>query len=102
MMHDNVSPLANKVVKIKAGATHPQVEHFGGAEFKVEDWWDRVGGISWMVAVGNPACMIYAMRTGLTERFIPINDEVLYGKIGMFGHLVHIDEIEVEEEAIGK
>lgn len=100
-MHDQPSPLAGKTVRIKVDATHPQVANFAGAEYRVEDWWDRVSGGSWMFADGNPACLVYAMRTGFCkERNIPTDDEVLYSKIGPFGHLVHITEIEAEEKAI--
>lgn len=45
-----------------------------------------------MSADGNPACMNYAIRAGFSD--LPTDDEVLYGKIGGFGHLVHISEIE--------
>lgn len=95
MIHKSQSELAGKVVKIKEGVEHPQVPNFGGSEFRVEDWWDRVAGKSWMYCDGNPACLIYAMRTGLGNK-VPTNNEVLYGKVGSFGHLVHISEIDAE------
>ena len=47
-----------------------------------------------MFAKGNPACMVFAMRTGFAKEPIPTDDEVLYGKIGGLGHLIHITEIE--------
>ena len=93
MKHDKSSPLAGKIVHIKEEVTHPQVPDFGGSAYYVEDWWDRVHGESWMFCDGNPACLIYAVRTSLSEAPIPTDDEVLYGKIGPFGHLVHITEI---------
>ena len=84
-MHNTQSPLAGKTVKIKDDANK-----LGGETYVVEDWWDRVAGKSWMFCNGNPACMGYAIRAvGL-----PTNDEVLYGKIGGLGYLVHISEIE--------
>ncbi len=92
-MHNESSKLAGKVVRIKKDVKHPQVPDFGGSEFWVEDWWDRLTGGSWMDANGNPACLIYAMRTGLGAN-VPTDNEVLYGKVGPFGHLVHITEIE--------
>ena len=92
-MHDKPSKLAGKTVKIKNDVTHPQVNDFGGSEYHVEDWWDRVAGKSWMDCNGNPACMVYAIRTGL-DREVPTDNEVLYGKVGYFGHLVHVSEIE--------
>jgi len=91
MTHKEPHPMAGKTVRIKKEAKHFQVPDFGGSEFVVEDWWDRVSGQSWMVCDGNPACMVYAMRSaGQT----PIDNEVVYGKIGLLGHLVHTQEIE--------
>lgn len=92
-MHKEQSELAGKIVKIKKEVTHPQVEDFGGSEFRVEDWWDKLTGKSWGDCIGNAACIIYACRAGMSLD-IPADDEVLYGKIGIFGHLVHISEIE--------
>lgn len=95
MIHEKPSPLAGKTVKIKADVKHLQVENFGSSDYRVEDWWDRLTGKSWMTCEGNPACIIYALRTGFSENPIT-DDEVLYGKVGAFGHLVHISEIEDE------
>jgi hypothetical protein len=63
----------------------------GDEQFRIEDWWDRVSGGSWMSAQGNPAALIYAMRSA--GKF-PADDEVLYGKDfqGM-GHLLHVSEV---------
>ena len=80
------SPLARKTVTIKTG-------EFAGREYSVEDWWENVGGMSWMDAKGNPACLKYAMRTGFSEIPIPTDNEVLYGKIGSFGELIHVSEL---------
>ena len=92
MRHQESSPLAGKTVKIKEGVSHPQVDNFGGSEFVVEDWWDKVSGGLWMDTIGNPACLVYAIRSAFAE--LPTDDKVLYGKVGTFGHLVHISEIE--------
>ncbi len=94
MLHNDPSPLAGTTVRIKEHVTHAQVDNFGGAEFRVEDWWDCVSGDSWMNAKGNPACLVYAMRTGSATYGVPMDDEVLYGKVGGFGHLLHISELE--------
>ena len=87
MIHPEASPLAGSIVRIKKDAKHPQIPDFGGSEYRVEDWWDRVGGKSWLDC-GNTACVVYAMRG------LPVDDDVLYGKIGHLGHLVHVSEIE--------
>lgn len=93
MPHKDRSELAGTTVKIKDGVDHPQCENFGGSEFRVEDWWDRVSGKPWGDCEGNPACMVYGIRAGFNG--LPLDNEVLYGKVGAFGHLVHISEIEV-------
>ena len=95
LIHNKPSELAGTTVKISDTAKHFQVEDFGGSEFRVEDWWDRVAGKSWTRCDGNPAC-IYAFRAGTSS--LPPDDEVLYGKIGAFGHLVHISEIVMPED----
>ncbi len=90
MKHEEPSPLAGKTVMIKQSA-----HELGGEEYQVEDYWDRVAGGSWMNAEGNPAVMMYAIRSGCSPNInIPINDDVLYGKINSLGHLVHTIEIE--------
>jgi len=94
-MHNEKSPLAGKTVRLKSDVKHFQFEEFGGSEFVVEDWWDRIAGKSWMFCDGNPAAMIFGMRSGFNG--LPDDDEVLYGHVGAFGHLVHISEIETEE-----
>lgn len=87
MLHENESPLAGKTVTIKTGS-------LAGQEFRVEDYWDRVNnGVGWGESIGNPAALIYAMRIG-SEGEVPLDNEVLYGKIGYLGHLVHVSEIE--------
>lgn len=79
-------PLAGQTVKIKADAVD-----LGGQEYRVEDWWQNVAGMSWMDAEGNPAALIYAIRSAVAG--LPTDNEVLYGKVGAFGHLVHVSEL---------
>ena len=85
----NKSPLAGKTVKIKAN-----VPTYGGEEYLVEDWWLNITGSSWRVKAqaGNPACMQYAARS---LNRLPQDDDVLYGKVGPFGILIHISEVDV-------
>lgn len=92
MIHNEASPLAGKTVKIKEEALD-----LGGFDIWIEDWWDRVYGSSWMNANGNPAALNYAMRSGFSKISIPNDNEVLYGKIGGLGYLVHIKELEEEK-----
>lgn len=82
-----------ETVRIKEGVQDPiQEEVVGGAEYCIENLWEKVSGKSWMISYGNPAAMQYGMRSGLNN--LPVDDNVLYGKIGPFGHLVHVSEIE--------
>ena len=62
-------------------------------EICVEDYWDRVAGGSWMFAEGNPVAMAYAIRSGLVSTGLPIDDEVVYGKVNGIGHIVHVSEL---------
>ena len=96
MIHSTQSELAGKVVKIKPHVKHFQQPNFGGSDFRVEDWWDRISGKSWGDCNGNPACMVYGFRIGMSNMQIPPDNEVLYGKVGCLGHLVHITEIEAQ------
>jgi hypothetical protein len=77
---------AGKTVTICA-----DVAGLGGQQYRVEDWWINVGRESWMFSA-NAACFAYAARSAAAK--LPIDDEVLYGKVDGLGHLVHISEIE--------
>lgn len=51
---------AGQTVKVRN-----EIPKFGGADFTIEDYWQNVtGGLSWMDSNGNPAAMMYAIRTG--------------------------------------
>lgn len=67
-----------------------------GNEYLVEGYWDELTGKSWLETDFRPAIMNYAFRTS-TEKHLKeyeYSEEVLYGKIGIYGHLVHVSEIE--------
>lgn len=93
-IHSEPHPLAGKTVKIKEGVQDRSGMVVADAEYRVEDYWDRVSGGSWMFATGNPAAIMYAIRTALDNPGVPVDNEVLYGKIGAYGHLVHVSEVE--------
>lgn len=90
MTHTESHPMSGQDVKVTL-ANHPQIKP-GPHVFTVEDWWDKIAGESWMFAEGNPAAMIYGMRSGISG--LPLDNEVVYGHIGGIGHLVHVSEIE--------
>jgi hypothetical protein len=90
--HPDPHPFAGQRVVIAEGVTDSaQNAVVAGAEYAIEDWWDRIAGQSWMTAVGNPAALHYAMRSAANG--LPLDDQVVYGKIGPFGHLVHVSEL---------
>jgi len=94
IIHNTPSPLAGKTVRIKAEVLKSRNTFGGRAEYHVEDYWDRVSGKSWMDSDGNPAAIDYALRTGACSHHVPTDDEVLYGKVGPFGKLIHVSEVE--------
>lgn len=47
---------------------------------------------------GNPAAMMYAIRTGSQGFDVPIDNEVVYGKIGSLGYLFHVSELTLPKE----
>ena len=87
MIHAEESLLAGETIVIAAGK-------FAGQEYVVEDWWDRLMGKSWHVCDNNPACLEYAVRAAMED--MPIDNNVLYGKIGGLGKLIHVNQIEQE------
>lgn len=96
-VHSDRSPLAGQTVKIKEGTLDPaQNLVVGGAMYWVEDWWDHLTGKTWSESVGNFAAVHYGFRLGVNG--LPADNEVVYGKIGSLGHIVHVSEIEGYEQ----
>ena len=73
--------------KGKYGTANPNIT----IEDKDTALWSR----GWGMQDGNPACMLFGMRSGMEG--LPWGGVVYYGKIGGFGELVH--ETELEEVA---
>ena len=80
--------LAGKTVILKC---KPCPQELNGKEFVVEDWQENVFGKSWMMCNGNPACLHYAVRSTFAD--LPLDNNVVYGKVGAFGHIVHESEL---------
>lgn len=91
--HTEPHPLADKIAKVSFKGGHPQIPGSDEEVFnvRVEDYWDRLTGKSWMFSDGNPAALIYGLRSGLND--LPLDDEVIYVKLNGFGHLVHQSEL---------
>lgn len=62
-----------------------------GAIYELEDWWENISEEGWYKSAHNPACLQYAARSGMAG--IPVDDEVVYGKIDQLGYLVHVSEL---------
>lgn len=93
-MHSETHPRAGQTVKLNVASSltaEKLTAELAGQEFVIEDWWDHLTGGSWMDAVGNPAALKYALRSGAL--FLPLDNEVVYGHVGPFGHLVHASEL---------
>lgn len=99
MAHAEQHELAGQEIKVQFKGGHNQIpgSENGPVDFVVEDWQDRVMGQSWMYMDGNPAALVYAIRAGVNS--LPFDNEVIYGKVGGLGHMVHESEI-VREDAV--
>ena len=93
------SPYAGAVVKTKLDVGKDPISKvdLGNQDFQIEDWWENVTGKSWMISDGNIAAMVYGFRTGMRHGAVPIDNDVLYGKIGGLGFLFHVTELNLEE-----
>ena len=83
-IHDKKSPYAGRCVEIRSG-------RLAGQYVLVEDWWDRVSGKSWKGMVGHAGVLDYAIRAGHDR--VPPDDEVLYGKVGVTGKILHVSQL---------
>ena len=91
-MNDIRELLPNAVVKLKN-----DVPLIGGKEFVVEDKASKVfNSKNWMIEMcvcGNPA-VIQFLGTHKYNPHYNDNRDIYYGKVGMLGYLVRIDEVE--------
>lgn len=86
------SSLANKELNITKG-------YLKGNVIVIEDWWKKVTGENWMdSAFHNPAAYNYCLnhQSEYGNHSESVN-WVLYGKIGAFGYLVNVNELEWPE-----
>jgi hypothetical protein len=92
-MHDRPHPLAGRTVRLPEHMGPGELRgELAGRQFRIEDWWDHLSGASWRDAGGNPAALQYAVRAMI--KGLPANDDVVYGKIGVQGYLLHVTEVE--------
>lgn len=84
---------ASEYFKKKYGTSNPEIE----IEGTDREMWQ---GKSWMVMDGNPAALLFAMRTGLEGCNAPLSETVYCGKIrtpGGIGLSELVYESEIEE-----
>lgn len=86
------SSLANKELNIVKG-------YLKGNSIVIEDWWKKIVGEDWQTsAFHNPAAYNYCVNHQREySNHTPSVNWVLYGKIGGFGYLVNINELEWPE-----
>lgn len=82
---------AGKSVKIERGLHKGKI-------FQCQDYWDRLTGMSWVIARGNPACLEYGKRA--QDERLPFNNDVLLGRIGHYTVLIHVSELVSEQESL--
>lgn len=86
---------ANEYMVVRFQGGHPQLDPPGVETDRlviIEDWWDLLTGKSWGMSDGNPAALVYGIRTGMNQ--MPFDDEVVYGKdMNNRGHLIHTSEL---------
>lgn len=77
----------SKYFEDKYGTPNPTI--------RIEDTDQKVFGGSWGFQKGNPACLLFAMRS-ITDIDPSVNtlDGVYYGHINSLGELVHESELE--------
>lgn len=93
-MHEKAHPLAGREVYVGPGDhKDPQGEIVEGAVYAVEDWADRVYGTDPWMAQGNPAMLYYAVRSIAADIGGAGDPNIVYGKIGPFGHILHESEL---------
>lgn len=94
MLHDAPHPRAGQTVKVRLeGKPGPSIGP-GEYEFTIQDWVDRMdsSGESWMVTPPrNWAVLHYGNR--VAQVGLPMDDEVVYGKIDGLGYIIHTSEI---------
>lgn len=89
--HKRALSLVGKTVTIVRG-------EYRGKIFKVQDYWDRLTGLSWIIARGNSTCLDYGRR--VDKENLPMDNEVLFGHIGHRSLLMHVSDLIDEQEQL--
>lgn len=90
MIHECPHPWAGETVRINQKDHCDDREQIvPDAELVIEDWWDRVFGTDWQMTP-HPLALRHMLRANRAS--LPLDDEVVYGKIDGMGVLVHVSE----------
>lgn len=95
IVHKDPFPYAGQTVKLRKDSSIVEFLARRGhvdPDYDIEDYWDRLTGRSWMQA-GNPASLQYVERWANGN--LPTDDNVVYGKVGALGYLVHVSELDI-------
>jgi hypothetical protein len=93
-VHNEPHPWAGKKVRLLPNVISNGIGGYvdiGESVFLLEDWYDRVTGTSWREGPVTPATANYVWR--LNNKKMPRDDEVVYGKVGHLGYLIHEHEL---------
>lgn len=82
-----------KMKVVKGAGRLSTREKADGMTFVAEDYWMNITGKSWKHVEGNPAIVEYIVRSMNNIQPPPMDERVVYGKIGNFGHLFHENEL---------
>jgi hypothetical protein len=82
--HPQKHPLAGRTVRV---SIFDQDE-----DFYVYDWFDRVFQAFWLSKAGGRSAQNYAKHAGF--KGLPLDNEVVYGRVGKWGTIVHATELE--------
>ena len=96
----DISKYKGKIVKIKPDTPNePNGQMLADQDFIIEDYWINLTGESWLdTNLGNPAVYMYALRYGTLHSDDKDVDDVVYGKVDGYGHLLHISELDLEND----
>ena len=82
----------NKSYRVKGNSSYLKKKYgTPNPDIIIEDEDIAVFGGSWGDQQGNPACLLYAVRSA--QDHIPFGGKVYYGKIGCLGEVVHETEL---------
>ena len=99
MTHPIPSIYAGITVRVRSDISFYMIPQFATMVFTVQDYYDRVIGMSWQDSKGsslsqsNQPVVIYSIRQRLNK--LPLDDEVLIGTLNGDTVLLHYNEIEI-------